>query len=133
MGEYVCDCSHKYFEWSSKETSTKCIKCNSICYPKKIMANPNPRLGSSNSLSCSTNSSSDDSHPRQLKNYRRNYKPTSRKYHCDKCEDTNVNMESSIVFRPKSGSYMDYIHTKKSNKNTGKFTRIVIFGLKIYF
>ena len=121
MGEFICDCSNKFFEWSSKDISSECKKCNLLCQPIRIMSNLT-RLGSNNSLSCSTNSSSDNSNFKQSKNYRCNFQPTNRKYYCNKCGDTNIDMEKSVIFKPQNGSYMSYVTTKKHKSNTGLFS-----------
>ena len=144
VGQFHCVCSNIFYGWCSKDGFSLCRKCGVKCYPLKFSINSNQSSASHTSLLSSTSESSysvdSDNQaltneipsafnnnyiaPRQNKkisNY--NYDHSKRKFFCDKCNDTNINLNASITFRPHNSFYYNYINNDQSIKGFEEFVK----------
>lgn len=144
IGEFHCECSNKFYEWCSKESSSVCRKCNNLCKPLRISINTKlsrqtktivndtnnckkNSLNSSNSTHSSNNSlPCQSTNPRSSSGLYRQWNQLPKrngKYFCSKCNDTNIDMNSGLVIRPQNYLYDNYGQSNLSNSTSISFCK----------
>ena len=88
MGEFVCACSNQVREWCEKCSQSTCRKCNRICNPSKIILDPKKEKTNGNIY-----------RPTRL-----NDQQKIGRIRCNRCSDTQIDMESTVIFKPGSNS-----------------------------
>ena len=152
IGKFDCVCSNIFYGWCSKDGFSLCKKCGVKCYPLKFSINPNQSCASNangnGSLLSSTSESSysvdsDNQafnseippvfnrnyivprHSKKNSNY--NYNHSKRKFSCEKCNDTNINLNASMTFRPHNSFYYNYIDNDHSYKGMNMLLHSILF------